>query len=176
MSEPMESIEYRATQAFQQLAKSICVLSLMEDIQDIQDIQDRQERRHHASVATAVCNLANTPPSLLVCIEKTASLARLLVPDAKFAVNVLGADQGAIVGQCMSVRGEARFEVGNWSPDEGELRYLQDAQANLFCRVAKLVEFDTHHIVIARILDAESADSTNALVYLGGKFVPFTQD
>lgn len=155
-----ESLEQQAKNAFRQLAKSICVLTVVEGEQG------------HASVATAVCNLGNTPPSLLVCIEKTASLARLLVADAKFAVNVLGERQGSIVEQCVKERGEARFAVGDWAQHDDGFRYLHDAQANFFCRVAQLVEFDTHHIVIARILDARSADLTTALVYLGGKFVP----
>lgn len=151
-----------AEQAFRQLAKSICVVTVLEKGQG------------HASPATAVCNLANAPPSLLVCIEKTASLARLLAADAPFALNVLGAEQGAIVENCVRKRGEARFAAGDWREREGKFKYLHDAQANFFCHVAKRVEFDTHHVVIARILDARSAATTSALVYLGGNFVPFS--
>jgi flavin reductase (DIM6/NTAB) family NADH-FMN oxidoreductase RutF len=50
-------------QALKQLNKSVCILV------------STSERHDHSSVVTAICNVSNNPPSLLVCVEKKASFS-----------------------------------------------------------------------------------------------------
>ena len=148
----------QAKRAFQRLAKSVCILSCFNGGQ------------RHASVATAVCNVSNDPPSLLICVEKTASFGTLLTMESVFAVNVLGATQQPVVEHCMSSQGVKRFDVGNWQQAQQQLPVLADAQANFVCKVADITAFETHHIIIARIETVHCADSASALVYVAGAF------
>jgi len=48
--------------------------------------------------------------------------------------------------------------------------FLANAQANIFCKVDKLISYHTHSIVIAHVLDANSKESMNTLVYANGKY------
>jgi len=50
-------------QALKQLDKSVCILV------------STSERQDHSSVATAIYNVSNNPPPLLVCVEKKASFS-----------------------------------------------------------------------------------------------------
>lgn len=157
-SKSPETVAADARSAFRKLGKSVCILSCHSD------------DKPHASVATAVCNVSNSPPSVLVCLEKSASMATLLQDSALFAINVLGADQQDIVEHCMNSSGPARFDAGDWQTTGDQLPVLNGSQAVLCCRVAEVHSFDTHHIVVARIVDSQCGESTSGLIYLGGKF------
>jgi flavin reductase (DIM6/NTAB) family NADH-FMN oxidoreductase RutF len=149
----------RTGNAFKQMAKSIYILSCF------------KQGVRHASVSSAVCNISNDPPSLLICMEKTASFSRLLTPDTLFAINILGAGQQAVVEHCMGAKGEARFDVGEWAASS-EQPVLSDAQASFVCRVSAINGYETHNIVIAHIEESICNGERSALVYVNGKFIP----
>ncbi len=156
---PNTELVSRAGNAFGQMAKSVYILSCF------------KQGVRHASVSSAVCNVSNDPPALLVCMEKAASFSGLLTPGTLFAISILGAGQQAVVEHCMASKGEARFDVGEWTASNGQ-PVLSGAQASFICRVDAINEYATHHIVIAGIEDCICNDERNALVYVNGKFVP----
>ncbi len=145
--------------AFKQMAKSVYILSCF------------KQGVRHASVSTAICNVSNEPPSLLICMEKTASFSGLLSPDTLFSVNILGAGQQAVVEHCMGAKGEARFEVGEWTTSS-EQPVLTGAQASFICRVSVINPYETHNIVIADIEESICNEERSSLIYVNGKFVP----
>ncbi|WP_101760081.1 flavin reductase family protein [Oceanicoccus sp. KOV_DT_Chl] len=153
-----QELESKTKQAFKKIGKSVCILSCY------------SHGQRHASISSAVCNVSNSPPSLLVCIEKTASLATLLIEDTCFGVNVLAADQQATLDHCMHHKGEQRFGHGEWSSNTDQPPLLAASQANFCCRVAQINRFETHLIIVALIEQSYSTDETNGLIYLGGKF------
>jgi flavin reductase (DIM6/NTAB) family NADH-FMN oxidoreductase RutF len=149
----------RSRNAFKQMAKSVYILSCF------------KQGIRYASVSSAVCNISNDPPSLLICMEKNASFSGLLTPNTLFAVNILGAGQQAVVEHCMGAKGEARFEVGEWTASS-EQPVLSGAQASFICRVSAINGYETHNIVIAHIEESICNEERSALVYVNGKFVP----
>lgn len=149
----------RTGEAFKQMAKSIYILTC-----------SRGETRY-ASVSSAVCNVSNDPPSLLISMEKSASFSGLLQPGDPFAVNILGADQQAVVEHCMRAKGDARFDIGQWTMLL-EQPVLSGAQASFVCRVNAIHAVDTHNVVVAAIEESTCADQHSALVYVNGTFVP----
>lgn len=155
---PQMDLEAQTKQAFKKLGKSVCILSCFSDGQ------------RHASVATAVCNVSNAPPSLLICLEKSASLAVLLLENSSFAVNVLGADQQGTLEHCMQNQGAQRFGHGAWSTHTDQTPLLLGSQAIFCCRVAQVNSFETHYILTARIDESHCSDNSNGLIYLDGTF------
>lgn len=147
--------------AFKQLGKSVCVLTS----------KDSEQRM--ASVATAVCNISDQAATLLVCIEKNASFAAVLQQGQRFAINLLAADQQAIMNQCVQFKGEQRFANGNWREQLG-CEILDDATAHFICKVRTTQEVDTHNIIIADIEEANSNERCEGLIYMGGKFHPIS--
>ena len=51
------------------------------------------EGQRHAMTATSVTSLSLDPPSMLVCINKDASLHKILLDNSNFCINVLSSLQ-----------------------------------------------------------------------------------
>jgi flavin reductase (DIM6/NTAB) family NADH-FMN oxidoreductase RutF len=128
-----------------------------------------------AMTATAVTSLTAEPPSLLICVNRSASMAPALLLHARFSVNVLAADQVDIAkafGGQLDVRGTGRFIYGNWRRvDDTEVPLLTGSRVSFECEVAHVHEWATHHIVIGSVLDVHfSRVASQSLVYTDGKY------
>ena len=128
-----------------------------------------------AMTATAVTSLTADPPSLLVCVNRSASMAVALVRLARFSVNVLTADQIDIAkafGGQLEVRGAGRFIHGDWRRvDDTKVPLLIGARVSFECEVSHVHEWATHHIVIGSVLDVHlSPIVSQSLAYTDGKY------
>jgi flavin reductase len=121
--------------------------------------------------ATAVTSLSVDPPSLLVCVNKSASTHRVMSRGGKFCVNVLRSVHAGL-SQAFSgkIKGEDRFQLGNWKQTEDGLPFLDDAQANLFCEIVRVVDYETHTIFIAHVYSAKTQENVDPLLYQDGKY------
>lgn len=123
--------------------------------------------------ATSVTSLAAEPPTLIVCINRTASLYPSLAPGVAFGVNVLSADQQDIADRFAGrtgAKGRERFAGSPWivTPDGAPL--LVGALAAFECEVDELVERHTHVIVIGEVRRVATRATGNALVYWRGGY------
>jgi flavin reductase (DIM6/NTAB) family NADH-FMN oxidoreductase RutF len=120
--------------------------------------------------ATAMSSLAMDPPSLLVCINQTASLHGSMTGVSHFGVNVLHRDQEnlARLFADKSMR-ELRFSSG-WHFDQAGPPRLPDAQASILCRRTGHHQFGTHSIFIGVVEDVVIRSDVQPLVYLNGNF------
>lgn len=121
--------------------------------------------------ATAVTSLSIDPPSLLLCVNKSAATHRVMSRGGKFCVNVLRSVHAGL-SQAFSgkLKGEDRFALGNWAQTEDGLPFLDDAQANLFCEIVRVVDYETHTIFIARVYSAKTQEGVDPLLYQDGKY------
>lgn len=122
----------------------------------------------HGMTATAITSVSMEPPSLLVCVNRDASIHDPLWESGRFCINLLsqGQDEYCHVFSGRE-QGEARFDSGNWACSGG-IPYLVDAQANLFCRVDKRIAYGTHTIFIGLVDHAHFNEETRPLLYLDG--------
>lgn len=129
------------------------------------------EGRRWAMTATAVSELSMEPPSLLVCVNKSASLHGPLTSGANFCVNILHADQLDVSRACSGAKkGEERFSEGEWSASVGGTPYLRDAQASFFCEYETHVEYGTHAVVIGAVKAVDCSGEVDPLIYLDGGY------
>ncbi len=127
--------------------------------------------RRWAMTATAVSELSMDPPSLLVCVNRSASLHGPLTAGARFCVNILHRDQLAVSNACAGkLKGEERFIEGEWGAGEDGVPYLRDAQASFFCRYATHVDYGTHAVVIGTVQGVDVARDVDPLIYLDGGY------
>jgi flavin reductase (DIM6/NTAB) family NADH-FMN oxidoreductase RutF len=120
--------------------------------------------------ATAMSSLAMDPPSLLVCINRAATLHGSIKDVSHFAVNVLHRDQEHLA-QMFADRTMAalRFTSG-WHLDCDRPPRLSDAQASLLCRRTDHHQFGTHSIFIGVVEDVAVRDEIDPLVYVNGSY------
>ncbi|MBS7690490.1 flavin reductase [Pseudomonas lalucatii] len=146
-------------QAMRRLAKSVTIITT----------SNGSER--FAMSATAVDSLSTEPPSLLICVNQTASLHAVLDAGADFCVNILGLEQEELSQLCSGpIKGEARFQRGNWRTSEGGIPYLGDAQSAILCRQDGKFSYGTHSIFIGRIQQIHNGAEISPLVYLDGGY------
>jgi flavin reductase (DIM6/NTAB) family NADH-FMN oxidoreductase RutF len=128
-----------------------------------------------AMTASSVTSLSIDPPSLLVCVGRTASIAQALARLRHFSVNVLAADQIDVArafGNQLDVTGTARFAYGDWRGVEGTaVPLLAGARASFECEVAHVHDWATHHIVIGTVRQVLVNDTAKpSLVYVDGSY------
>ena len=126
--------------------------------------------RPYGMTATAVTSLCAEPPSLLVCVNRGATLHDPVAARGAFCVNLLRRGHDEVCRVCSSKPdGEVRFATGVWDHGEG-LPRLEDAQASLFCRVAGSLAHGTHTVFIGEVFAVRVAEEVAPLVYLDGGF------
>jgi flavin reductase (DIM6/NTAB) family NADH-FMN oxidoreductase RutF len=125
--------------------------------------------------ATAVCSLSADPPSLLVCVNRSASIAPALRHGAEFSVNVLTQDQKAVAeafGGQKAVRGAARFAFGDWRRSELDVPLLSGARVSFECCVGEVMDYGSHHVVIGRVLEVHFGQAeAKPLLYGDGRYL-----
>lgn len=127
------------------------------------------EGERSGMVATAVSSLCTEPPSLLICINRTASLYQPLLANQRFSVNLLDATQSRLVGIFAGqLKGSARFEHGDWQACD-DLPYLCDAQATLFCSVDARLTYATHEVIVGRVEKSRVNERISPLLWQDGK-------
>ena len=125
----------------------------------------------YAMAATAVSELSFDPPSMLVCVNRSASLFPVLEAGAPFAINILHHEQISVAQRCAgAVKGEARFEEGDWQDTDLGVPRLAGAQATILCLSAKKFEYGTHGIFIGDVVEVCLSGEPEPLVYLDGRF------
>lgn len=144
------------------LAKAVTVISC------------RHGDTRYAMTATAVNELSMDPPSMLICVNKSAGLFIPLAAGAHFCINILQASQAEISALCSGkVRGEARFAVGSWGDSTLGPPYLQEAQASFVCRNVCKQEFGTHGIFVGQVEQVYMREQNDPLVYMDGRYGAF---
>ena len=120
--------------------------------------------------ATAMSSLSADPPSLLVCINRTAALHASMEDVSHFGVNVLHRDQQHLA-QMFADRNQRamRFSTG-WHMDCERPPRLIEAQASFLCRRIDHHRFGTHSIFIGVVEDVVVREDIEPLIYLNGAY------
>jgi flavin reductase (DIM6/NTAB) family NADH-FMN oxidoreductase RutF len=123
--------------------------------------------------ATALASFSLSPPSLVICLERSSSTLTVLRQAGAFAVNILAAQHEALASRFAGrngVEGEARFEEGDWFPLKTGAPALVDALASLDCRVEEIFERHTHAIVIGAVQVVRVAGKRPGLLHWRSRF------
>jgi flavin reductase (DIM6/NTAB) family NADH-FMN oxidoreductase RutF len=137
-----------------------------------------QEGQPHGMVASSVISVSMDPPSMLVAVNRDASLHPVLLRSRHFCVNLLSDGQHHLVTPFSqpSLRSQ-RFRSDDWhnawSSDTERLPWLPDAPAVIDCAVELATEYGTHTLFVGRVLSVHcgsaASDATVPLVWLAGQ-------
>jgi cob(II)yrinic acid a,c-diamide reductase len=122
---------------------------------------------------TSACSLSDSPPSLIVCVNRNASAHARIREEGAFAINFLHEDHALLAltfsGQ-KGVNGDDRFAFGQWKRGETGAPVLSDAVAAFDCVLAQEFETKTHSIFVGEVRYVSHSDAAAALVYLRSSF------
>ena len=145
-------------QAMRRVASTVNVISICVDGQPM------------GITATAVSSISLEPPSLLVCINRTASVHAPMGGMPHFRVNVLHRDQEAIAAMFADRNQHALRFLSGWDLDCAGAPRLLEAQASILCRRTDHHLFGTHSIFIGVVEEVFTRPEIDPLLYLDGRY------
>ena len=144
--------------------------------------RDGATGKRYGMTASSVTSLSMTPPSLLACINKEASIQPCIKPGQMISVNILGDDQ-ADISTAFATEPDAasRFEHGEWddapvsADDEADhsdapTPFLQNAASCLLARIVEVIPYASHMVVIAEVKSAVVDPLRQPLIYHDGGY------
>jgi len=121
---------------------------------------------------TSATSLPMTPPTMLVCVNRSASAMPVIEQRRHFCVNVIGADSQAIAERFSGfggVKGAARYAEAQWRSLETGALALVGALACADCEVDELIERHSHVIIIGAVRAVTTRDGA-PLVHSNGRY------
>jgi flavin reductase (DIM6/NTAB) family NADH-FMN oxidoreductase RutF len=118
--------------------------------------------------ATAVCSVSDSPPTLLVCLNRKSTSGPILQTNQVFCVNTLsGACEpvaDVFAGRTGAVK-DARFVTGTWSTLKTGAPVLDSAVAAFDCQVIEIRTVGSHNVIIGAVVDVRMGAASPALLY-----------
>jgi flavin reductase (DIM6/NTAB) family NADH-FMN oxidoreductase RutF len=121
---------------------------------------------HQGMTVSAFCSLSLEPPLVLMCIDKSATMFKLLTTCERFSVNILAAHQEEIARRFATTE-TTKFEGVGFSLLE-DTAVLDDVLAHAQCNRVNSVEAGDHAIVIGEVRSATVRDGEPLLYFRGG--------
>lgn len=116
--------------------------------------------------ASAVCSVTDEPPTLLICLNRTASVYPAFQTNGVLCVNTLAAGHQAmsnLFGGKTPMA--ARFEAGEWARARSGAPLLLDAAVSFDCRVTSATSVGTHDVIFCEVLAVAMGNATHGLIY-----------
>ena len=123
-------------------------------------------------VATAVTSVTDCPPTLLVCVHKSARCNKLIKANGVFSVNILNGAQAEFVQRFTSSGGDDdRFgDRVSWTTLETGSPVLKKALANIDCELEQIVNIGTHSLFVGQVAAIRLGRAKHGLVYFDRSF------
>ncbi|WP_144109430.1 flavin reductase family protein [Paraburkholderia sp. BCC1886] len=103
-------------------------------------------------IATSVCSLSADPPTLLVCVNRSASAHDVIARSGVFAVNLLSAEQKDVAQRFAELKGSERFDLMRWTTGKSGAPILIDSVVALDCKVLAKHNGYSHTIFVGEII------------------------
>lgn len=124
---------------------------------------------------SAVTALADTPASLLVCINRQTATAGLFLTNQRFCVNTLSAQDGNLASEFGTKGlGAGRSVWGpRWRVGHKGIPVLREAAVVQHCRVVQVLTYETHYLIIGQVVDIEDdSPARSVLAYVNRRYQP----
>ncbi|CAN1564674.1 COG1853 Conserved protein/domain typically associated with flavoprotein oxygenases, DIM6/NTAB family [Paracoccaceae bacterium] len=108
-------------------------------------------------------------PSLLFCVHHLSPVGAAILKNRAFCANLLAEDQqdlsNLFAGRGGSADHADRFTSTPWDAGEIGQPCLDGATATFECRLATALLWETHHIMVGRVVSVRLSDKPSALLY-----------
>lgn len=132
------------------------------------------DRGRAGTTVSAVCSVTDMPPTMVVCVNRSATSHDAFCSNDWIAINVLAHDQedvALVFANATDVPREKRFDDPRWDLDSFGAPVLKGTAASLVGKVSLVTEHGSHSVLFVEV-DAvltTEADATG-LVYFRRRF------
>ncbi|AYA41097.1 4-hydroxyphenylacetate 3-monooxygenase, reductase component [Xenorhabdus nematophila] len=123
--------------------------------------------------ATAVCSVTDTPPTLMVCINRNSAINSALQENGHLCVNILNHEQELMARHfagMTSISMEERFNWDIWQTGMLGQPQLKETLANLEGRIDQIQEIGTHYVYLVEIKQLLVREDGHGLIYFKRDF------
>ncbi|MGK3129841.1 NADH-dependent FMN reductase RutF [Pantoea sp. C8B4] len=116
--------------------------------------------------ASAVCSVTDTPPTLLVCLNRSASVWPTFRDNGHLCVNTLAAgheDLSTLFGGKTPM--DQRFAAANWHTLTSGSPLLEGATVSFDCKITQVVSVGTHDVLMCEALALVRNDDSHGLAW-----------
>ncbi|MGN7294711.1 flavin reductase [Rhizobium sp. SAFR-030] len=116
--------------------------------------------------ATAVCSVSDSPPTLLVCLNRGSSAHLPVTRNGVVCVNVLAAEHeplSRLFGGKTPV--EERFAGAAWEETATGCYRLEGALTSFDCRISSIADGSTHEVLFCEVEAIHTRDGGQGLIY-----------
>jgi flavin reductase (DIM6/NTAB) family NADH-FMN oxidoreductase RutF len=133
-------------------------------------ITSRGDEGDVGMTATAACSLSFDPMSVLICVNRSASIMRTLETSQRFVLNILSSADAGVATAFGSPAGRAdRFAGGDWYDLDG-MPALKTSLSSISCDIASGMDFGTHRIFAGTVRHVDNRAGLSELLYCNGGF------
>jgi len=134
-------------------------------------ISAKLDEDRHAMTATSVASLSLSPPAMITCINKEASIHDILKKDKRFVINVLSNKQKNLSVLCSSSEeGESRFKDEGWVTED-EIVFNSNSVSNIICNCTGIVDYSTHSVFFSDVTEVKINNQERVLLYGSGGYL-----
>jgi flavin reductase len=122
----------------------------------------------HGMIASAVCSVTDSPPTILVCVNRASAANEKLKVNGSLCVNILARSHKTLSDRfsnhALSIA-ERFGEEKRWTTLSTGSPGLSDAAVMLDCRVDDISEVGTHSVFFCRVVEVRLGEKKDALIY-----------
>ncbi len=116
--------------------------------------------------ASAVCSVTDEPPTLLMCLNRSASVYDAFNANGVLCVNVLASGHQALSARFGGKTPMAeRFAMARWHTLETGAPALEGAIASFDCRIVSRTNVGSHDVLFCRVASIADTHQPRGLVY-----------
>ena len=122
---------------------------------------------------SAACSVTDTPPTMLVCVNRASRSHGVVVENGRICINVLGTDQEELAmhfAGATNVPTPERFGAGIWDFETYGVPVLRDAVSSVIGRIVARQTLGSHTVAFVEIDAVASRENRGALVYFQRRF------
>jgi flavin reductase (DIM6/NTAB) family NADH-FMN oxidoreductase RutF len=126
------------------------------------------EGRDVGMTVSAFCSVSLDPPLVQVCVDHAASLYAALAVSQRYGVSILASEQEALSRRFATAESTRRFDGIGYRRGESGVLLLDDALAQLECRIVASHPTGDHTMFVGEVESATARSARPLLYYRGG--------
>ena len=132
-------------------------------------ITARDGNRDVGMTVSAFCSVSLSPPLVLVCVDREASMHDLLLQYPKMGINIMCSEHEGHCRRFADKHETRRFDQVCFTRGESGVALLDESMACLECQIVRHCDAGDHTIYIAEVERGAMRDGL-PLVYFRGQF------
>jgi len=116
----------------------------------------------------AACSVSDTPPMVLVCLNRVNPKNEAFIQNGNFALNTLSSHHQPLSVGFSGITGlslDERFALGQWDTLSTGAPTLSDALAVFDCELFDTKDLATHRVLFGKVTGLRIGDNLKPLIY-----------